>query len=857
MLEREDQLARLHALLDGVGDRGGRVVLVRGEAGIGKTALVYRFLRDAAGRADVHVGACDDFRTPQPLGPVWDVARERRDVAAALADAEPRRVMDALLNLLSPPGRAAVLVIEDTQWADEATFDVITFLGRRIERSNGLLVLTYRDGEVDGEHPLRHVLGSLRPAVVERMHLRPLSLEALTTLAEGHAVDPSALLTLTGGNPLFVAEVLAAGGTTVPLSVRDAVAARVASLSAAARDLVAFASLMPGRVEWGLLERLVGTDQLPTREAVRLGLLDVADAGVGFRHELQRRAVEDLLGADERRSRHVRVLTALGEAVDPARLVHHALGAGDVDALLIHAPRAGRAAMAARSHREARAHFSALGPYLDRLPVEDAADVADDWARAVFHVDTTAAVEVFLRAAGLRRSAGDRQALARTLAFGAFVLALDGRAAEARLWADEAVALSDDGSDDATLAQALTERARLHLFHADDAAAGVTAAERAIAIAERIGDGRTVASALILDGALRDRLGDDEAIALVHRAHRRAAENGHLYEEIDSLILLGLLYASQYRAIDRAADCAARAHRSATEHDYAALALFARAQRAEVVSFMGDWTAAEDESSEVLGEAPPADAEIIARRVIAAIGTRRGRPDAGAAVEAMWQRTVEMGTTAYTAGSAAVVAEHMWLADTQPAELLAALDGLVERGVSDHPARLTDDLRFWMWKLERLRDVPGAMIDGYRCIIDGDIERAADFWDVRLMPYHRALALLHGDDEDAVRAVHLFEELGADAGARRARALLRERGVIVPRGRSRSSREHAAGLTARQAEVLDLLADGLSNSEIADHLFISHRTVENHVAAILRKLEVADRDRAADVARARGLIRDA
>jgi DNA-binding NarL/FixJ family response regulator len=113
---------------------------------------------------------------------------------------------------------------------------------------------------------------------------------------------------------------------------------------------------------------------------------------------------------------------------------------------------------------------------------------------------------------------------------------------------------------------------------------------------------------------------------------------------------------------------------------------------------------------------------------------------------------------------------------------------------------------------------------------------------------------MHGDDDDAVRAVHLFEDLGADRSARRLRAMLRARGITVPRGRSRASREHAAGLTERQAEVLDLLADGLSNAEIADHLFISHRTVENHVAAILRKLDVTDREEAADAATARGLL---
>ena len=92
-----------------------------------------------------------------------DVARRSPPLAAVLAQGERRGVMDALLDLLSDPFQPAVVVFEDTQWAYEATLDVIKFLGRRIGRANGLLVLTYRDDEVNSGHPLRQVLGELPP----------------------------------------------------------------------------------------------------------------------------------------------------------------------------------------------------------------------------------------------------------------------------------------------------------------------------------------------------------------------------------------------------------------------------------------------------------------------------------------------------------------------------------------------------------------------------------------------------------------------------------------------------------------------------------------------------------------------
>jgi predicted ATPase len=243
MLERSDALEVLHTLLRECESRGGRVVLVRGEAGIGKTMLVRRFVEDVGGRSDVALGACDDLVTPQPLAPIWDIARHRPEVESALRSGERRRVMDAVLNLLSGPGEPSVVVIEDTQWADDATLDVITFLGRRIDRVNGLLVLTHRDSEIDAGHPLRHVLGNLPPRVVRRVGLPPLSLAAVATLSGRRAEGAAELLALTGGNPLFVTEVTAAGDTSVPTSVQDAVTGQLDQLSPPTRELVEFISM--------------------------------------------------------------------------------------------------------------------------------------------------------------------------------------------------------------------------------------------------------------------------------------------------------------------------------------------------------------------------------------------------------------------------------------------------------------------------------------------------------------------------------------------------------------------------------------------------------------------------------------
>ena len=163
---------------------------------------------------------------------------------------------------------------------------------------------------------------------------------------------------------------------------------------------------------------------------------------------------------------------------------------------------------------------------------------------------------------------------------------------------------------------------------------------------------------------------------------------------------------------------------------------------------------------------------------------------------------------------------------------------------------------FWLALSDPSGAPPTGIDRGYAAILTSEGTEAAAIWRERGRRYEEAIALLHASPEEGVRAVRMLEDLGADGSAARGRALLRERGVTVPRGRSRASRDHAAGLTERQAEILQLLVDGCSNPEIADVLFISRRTVENHVAEVLRKLDASDRDEAVATARERGLLDD-
>ena len=273
LLERDEILGRLDELLAQARLGNGRAVLVRGEAGIGKTAAVRAFAD--AHFADAHVlwGGCDDLLTARPLGPIWDIALDEPTVGEALRGQDRYEVFGLVLELMERSLRPTVVVIEDIHWADEAPLDLIKYLGRRLDRTHGLLVLTYRDGQVPGDLPLRAALGDIAASVLERIALEPLSPSAVSEMAGGRGGSSAELWEVSAGNPFFLTELLASDPGSVPISVRDAVMARVARLSPEARSLVDLVSVVPSRAELDLVEKVLGLTKSRHRK-IRFRLRD-------------------------------------------------------------------------------------------------------------------------------------------------------------------------------------------------------------------------------------------------------------------------------------------------------------------------------------------------------------------------------------------------------------------------------------------------------------------------------------------------------------------------------------------------------------------------------------------------------
>ena len=851
ILEREAELAKLFGLVDQSESSGGRVVLVRGEAGIGKSSLINRFLIEIEDLADTLLGACDDLLTPQPLGPIWDMGRINSSLVQPLSDGDRRAVMDALLDLLSQRLRPTVLVIEDTQWADEATLDLISFLGRRIARANGLMILTYRDVEVDEEHPLRQVIGGLPPQNLVRMPLKRLSAEAVRSMIESESLDVDAVLALTAGNPLFVTEVLASGVDAVPLSVADAVLARASKISAEARRVLDLVSVVPGEVEATLVHEILSPTDEHLAEGVRQGLLRVDGEMLSFNHDLQRQAVESSLGSSDRRHLNQQVLDALGESAAPTRLVHHAKEASDIDALVEFAPRAARAASAMQSTAEAVAHFRTLEPHLDRFETEEQAAILADWAQEEYYLDHTQSVGLFDRAIRVHRSTGDERSLARTLILASRANRTNARPAEALAYSTEAVKLLEPYGPSPDLARSLSHRAFLEFYYEDRDEAVLPLVDRAMAAAQEVGDDESMIRALNVKAHLSFSRGDTSAMAHMEESLIRAEGAGDRWGEVRALNNMAGMY-GDVRDLARAADFAQRARDTATRYEIRSQEVESQAMYSEFMLWKGEWATAENAATDVLGSSPHVEA--LAMRVLGTIQARRGRNEARTAIFRMWSLVLPREGPTVVEPAATALAEYLWLSGDDDPESISRLEEVLAAGVAIGAPWPSGAFAFWMWKLGLLETAPLGTADFYGWIIKGDYHKSAEFWRDKGIPYEQGLALMHGDETEQIEAIRIFEDLGATATADKVRRALLDQGTRVPRGKSRATRNHPAGLTARQAEVLELLAKGHTNTEIADELFVSHRTVENHVSAVLMKLDAATREAAVNAARDQGVL---
>ena len=860
LLERADALATLDAALAASRDAGGRLVLVSGEAGVGKTTLLRRFCELRDSDTTQLWGACDGLRTPRPLGPFLDIAAT---VGGPLAEtletaSTPHLVLEALLAELRP-GNNTIIALEDLHWADEATLDVLAMLGRRIDRLGALVVATHRSDELSREHPLRVLLGELSATrSVQRLALEPLSPASVAQLAEPHGIDADELYARTGGNPFFVTEALTTGGTAVPPTVRDAVLARVARLSAEARELLDAAAVVPQRIELWLLEALADGRLEALDECLASGMLRAHSTTVAFRHELARVAVEESLNPHRRLQLHRRAFAALRDAPlgapDLARIAEHAEAAGDPAAVLEFAPAAGERAAALGAHREAAAQFARALRFADVLPLAERAALLERRSYECYLTDQHQGALPALEAAiGCYREAGDRRSEGVCLSSLAVRSWCGSEVAGAEQAAADAVALLEQLPPGPELARAYGAAATvaMNLEKADELR---RYSRRAIELAEQFDDARTIIRELNHTGTmalLQDRV--DEGMAHLERSIALAVE-ADLHEEVGRGYIHMAWAASRTRRwdiVDRSAEGLAYC----ADHGLDLWWLYVVAYRGRAALDRGEWDEAAAAAATVVRQPEGAPLlRVLGLTLLARVRARRGDPDAWPPLDEARALVNEMYDPQHLVPVAVTHAEVACLTNRAD-EVRAATDRVLALARERQAAWVVGELSLWRRRAGIDEPCPPDAAAPFALHLTGDPAQAAARWTELGCPYEAALALADSADEnDMRRALEGLRRLGAGPAADEVARRLRARGAGgIARGPRASTRGNAAGLTARELEVLALLSDGLRNAEIAARLVLSQRTVDHHVSAILRKLDAHSRGEAVAAARRLGL----
>jgi DNA-binding CsgD family transcriptional regulator/energy-coupling factor transporter ATP-binding protein EcfA2 len=856
LLERDRELAELAQAAGEAAAGEGGLVLVSGEAGIGKSSLVraLRGLLPAEGR--LLVGHCDDLGTPRTLGPFRDlVGSVGAELTKALREGSERDAVPAALRAeLDWAGHPTILVVEDVHWADEATLDVLGYLARRIASLPALLVLTYRDDELTREHPLQQLLGQASAAGrVRRLPLRRLSEDAVRWLSAASRVDAHEVFAMTSGNPFFVTEVLAAGdGDRVPSTVADAVLARVRRLDPATQDALEQLAVVPSVVERWLVDALVPGGLAALAAAEEHGLLTVSPTSVAFRHELARRAVADSVAVARRVALHRRVLQALvgrGDA-DLSRIVHHAAQAGDTDAIVGYGPAAARDAAGAGAHREAVAHYRLVVRHRERFAPAELAELLEGYAVECYTVGATEAPIVESEAVELRRSLGDQRALGKDLRWLSRMQYWAGDRAAAERSGAEAIAVVEAAGDRRLLALALSNQSQLHMlaYRATDC---VAVGERAVALARDVGDAAILSHALLNVGSARWQLGDPVAWSLMEESLRVALAAGEVEHACRSCVVLGWHQLDDLH-LDDAERTLAEGISLAERHDHLGFLGYLTVELGMLKLARAAWDDAVRTAQRGLADAPLVRHGAL--MVLGRVRVRRGEPGGDELLEEAWALAVELRELQRTGPTAAARAEAAWLAGDHAAVRAAAGPVYEEARRLGH-VPLQAQLGYWLTKAGQAV-TPPASEHPYALQAAGRWREAAAAWQAAGYPYEHAAALAESPDpQDRLAALAQLDALGAAPLARLVRAGLRRLGIThVPRGPVGATRHNPAGLTERQVQVLRLLSQGCTNAEIADRLVISTRTVDSHVAALLAKLGVATRRAAADRARDLGVL---
>jgi DNA-binding CsgD family transcriptional regulator/tetratricopeptide (TPR) repeat protein len=599
---------------------------------------------------------------------------------------------------------------------------------------------------------------------------------------------------------------------------------------------------------------VAGTNGDSIDECLTAGALVSDVDGFRFRHEIARLAVEAVIPAHRRTDLHRQTLNALESYghVDYARLSHHAEGAHDRAAVLRYAPLAAQRAADLAAHRESAAQYKRALRFADGLEPIERASLYDSLGAQAALIDRWEDVaETRQKALVLWRQVGDQQRIGDTLRHLSRAMWRLCRGAEAEATAASAVEVLEAFPSSSELAWAYANLAAFRMFHGD--AEAVPLARKAVELAGLLGDGSVLSDALNTEATYLINAGEDGEELLKRALHVAIAaqseeQAGRAFANLHAVL------AGEYRLAE-AEHCFAEAFAYCDGEDMATYGTCLRGERTHTLSKLGRWDEAESLCLDILQRQDLSPVNRLNPLIaLARLRVRQGHPDAPSLLKEATTLAVETSEPGWIAMAGLSRVEAAWLA------------GDIQRAIEEARSTIEPARRFDSWVQGSLAvwlrrvgvgdvDLPW-IAEPYARQLSGDWASAAELWLQLGSPYDAGLALLDSHDEGALReAVRIFDRLGATAAVAVAQALMRRLGLnAIPRGPRADTRADRFGLTRREQEILAHLCEGATNAEIATRLFISEKTVDHHVSAVLAKLGVESRHAAALKAKQSGVV---
>jgi DNA-binding CsgD family transcriptional regulator/tetratricopeptide (TPR) repeat protein len=860
LLERQNSLDELSQIVADVSAGEGRTVLLSGEAGIGKTSLIKFFTNGLYADTEILWGACDDLFTPRPLGPLYDIAYQMTSNLIKMLENEEKRVsiFSEFLNYLESTAHLKVIVIEDIHWADESTLDLIKFLARRISRTKSILILSFRDEDIGQDNLLRSMLGELPHSGIKRIRLYPLSETAVDTLIQNAGIQNENLYERTGGNPFYVNEVLAYKNDELPSSIKDAIIAHTSKLPDDTRELLEIISVIPNKVEIELLRKLFNKVEDHIDHCINKAILITEKSLVSFRHELARLAILNSIPEMKRIQLHQKVLNCLLENENRqallARVVHHASQAGDINSIIKYAPLAAIQASKLGAHNQAAKHYLTALQFSDQLSVEVHRSLYEGRSYECFitgHVEDAikaaeAIIDILNKYPDPEREGEIYRRLSRILWY-------DCQDEKGEEYLNKAIDIFEKLPSGRKLAMAYSNKSQTYGIR-EETENVISWGYKALELAQNLNDPEIEAHALINIGCAKilteDKSGETELV----KSLEISLQNDFYEQAMRAYVNLGSIHLQQ-RNLKTADKYFSMGLEYSNEKDIYVFSLCMAGHYAKVKLHLGDWDESIELANSVLKkESVPLGNTVMPRFIIAIIRARRNDPGSMKLLDESFNLALKMGEVEKIVATGAAKAESFWLQNKMDS-VVDELELMYQKVKNSNNPWAIGEVAFWLWKGGKLSEAPENIAKPYLLQIKGKWKEAANEWIKLGCPYEEALALADGNEDSKRNALTILESLGATATINLIKQQMREEGIKkIPKGPRKTTKENPAGLTGRQMDVLKLLTKGLSNSEIASKLYISSKTVDHHISAILSKLNLHSRTEAAAFAQSSGML---